>query len=133
MRSVMTILVTSLLVAATIQAQAPAPVGEQFQVNTYTTSWQAWASVAGNQNGDFVVVWTSYGAAGTDTSGESVQGQRYDAAGFPVGDEFQVNTYTTGWQISNSGSLAVGDNGDFVVVWESDGSNPGTGVAKEAF
>ena len=35
------------------------------------------SSVAADAEGDFVVVWESYGSSGTDTSGFSVQGQRY--------------------------------------------------------
>ena len=38
----------------------------------------------------------------------------------PVGSEFQVNTYTTRIQAGSSVSLEA--DGDFVVVWESDGS-----------
>ena len=38
----------------------------------------------------------------------------------PVGSEFQVNTYTTDYQVYPSVSLDA--DGDFVVVWHSDGS-----------
>ena len=99
---------------------AGTPVGGQFQVNTYTTSVQARAAVTGDGAGNFVVVWDSFGSAGSDTSGYSIQGQRYDSAGTPVGGQFQVNTYTTRFQ---SQPAATGDGaGNFVVVWESDGS-----------
>src|SRR5262249_44206528 len=98
-------------------------VGGQFQVNTYTTGRQNRPAVTGDAAGNFVVVWQSYGSAGSDTSGYSVQGQRYDSTGTPLGGEFQVNTYTTGCQ----GRPAVtGDaSGNFVVVWASWGS-PGS-------
>jgi len=95
-------------------------VGSEFQVNTYTTSLQFGASVAIDADGEFVVVWTSIGSAGSDTDGTSVQGQRYDASGNAVGSEFQVNTYTTSYQFARS--VAADEDGDFVVVWTSFGS-----------
>jgi len=95
--------------------------GAQFQVNTYTTSVQDVPSVAVDANGDFVVVWYSYGSSGTDTSSWSIQGQRYASGGSTQGGEFQVNTYTTSYQLS--GSVATDADGDFVVVWESKGSS----------
>ena len=96
------------------------PVGGEFQVNSYTTFSQTNPSVAADAQGNFVVVWWSDGSYGTDTSDESIQGQRYDPSGAPVGDEFQVNTYTTGFQ--GTPAVAIEPQGDFVVVWESDGS-----------
>jgi len=95
--------------------QDPVPLGNQFQVNTYTTSIQSSASVAVDPDGDFVVVWNSWGSYGTDTSYRSIQGQHYDASGTPVGDQFQVNTYTTDNQLSPAVAFAA--TGSFVVVW----------------
>ncbi len=98
-----------------------APVGGEFQVNTYTTGDQYGAGVAPAGAGDFVVVWNSFGSLGTDTSSVSIQGQRYDASGVPLGGQFQVNTYTTGGQYD----AAVGSDGagGFVVAWTSDRSD----------
>ena len=59
------------------------PLGIQFQVNSYTTSYQWTPSVAGSAQGDFVVVWESYGSYGTDP-GYSIQGQRHLADGTPA-------------------------------------------------
>ncbi len=70
-------------------------------------------------------MWQSDGSAGTDSSGSSatsIQGRRYASDGSTVGGEFQVNTYTTDVQ-SRSGVVALGADGDFVVVWESEGSS----------
>jgi len=100
-----------------------AAVGAQFQVNTYTTSDQSAPVVASDPAGNLVVVWQSNGSAGSDTSGTSVQGQRYDASGAPVGGQFQVNTYTTNNQ--NVPALASDSKGNFAVVWESHGSAGG--------
>jgi hypothetical protein len=84
------------------------PTGVEFQVNTYTTGNQDFADVASDAQGNFVVVW--------DGAVESnVSGQRYDSAGEAIGDEFQVNTYTTGGQAQ--AAIASAPDGRFVVVW----------------
>ena len=97
------------------------PLGSQFQVNTYTTSGQHSPSVAAASNGDFVVVWQTYGSFGTDSNAYSVAGQRYASNGSAQGAQFQVNTYTTSGQ--GTPSVASAANGNFVVVWDSAGSN----------
>jgi hypothetical protein len=103
---------------------APAdPVGEQFQVNSYTTGHQSWSAVAMDNDGDFVVVWYSYGSSGGDSDGSSIQGQRYNSAGTPQGSQFQVNSYTTDSQ--QRAAVAIDSDGDFVVVWDSYGSSYG--------
>jgi len=91
--------------------------GAQFQVNTHTTSLQLYPSVAADVDGDFVVVWMSTGSFGTDTSGWSIQGQRYASDGSTQGTQFQVNTYTYHYQALPS--VAVAPGGDFVVTWDS--------------
>lgn len=92
--------------------------GPEFQVNTYTTSDQSFPSVAMNAIGDFVVTWSS---SGQDGDGDGVYGQRFDAAGFTEGGEFQVNSYTTGDQRFNSDAMDAA--GDFVVTWQSNGQD----------
>jgi hypothetical protein len=92
-------------------------LGGQFQVNGYTTDNQNDSSVAMDADGDFVVTWESYGSSGSDASGDSVQGQRYDSSGGPLGGQFQVNSYVTGYQ-SDPG-VTMDPGGDFVVAWES--------------
>jgi len=96
---------------------------EEFQVNTWTTNDQRYPSITSLPDGGFVVVWTS---SGQDGSSWGVYGQRFDSNGNKVGSEFQVNTWTTGWQ--GDPSITSLSNGGFVVVWESwgqDGSNFG--------
>ena len=102
---------------------AGATQGAQFQVNSYTTSSQASPAIASDVDGDFVVAWQSGGSSGGDTSGLSVHGQRYSAAGVPQGAQFQVNSYTAGDQ--RSPAIATDADGDFVVVWQSYGSSGG--------
>jgi len=117
MRSLAVGIVGLLLVGGMALAQDVAPLGGQFQVNTYTTSLQYRAAVASDAGGDFIVVWDSVGSSGTDTSDRSSQAQRFQANGLALGGEFQINTYTTNRQWKSD--LAVGPLGDFVVVWES--------------
>ena len=96
------------------------PIGSQFQVNSYTTDVQLLPRAALDSQGRFVVVWFSLGSYGTDNSGGSVQGQRFDDSGAPNGGEFQVNTYWTNWQ--RYPVVAANGQGDFVVAWHSVGS-----------
>ena len=123
MKSTVTIIAMSLLIAVSSQAQTsePVPESDQFQVNTYTTSSQFNPAVAYDSQSDFIVVWWSFGSSGTDTSDGSVQGQRYNARGTPVGGEFQINTYTTNRQ--SLPAVAADSAGNFVVVWQSAGSS----------
>ena len=88
-----------------------------FLVNTYTTGIQAHSSVALNSAGDFVFVWHSEGSFGNDISGSSIQAQRYHSDGSVMGGEYQVNTYTTGFQ--RRPSVAMDADGGFVVVWQN--------------
>ena len=90
-------------------------IGGEFHVNRGRA-----ASVSVDADGDFVVVWQQSYSAGSDSSGDSIHGQRYDASGAAVGLEFQVNTYTTNHQRSPSVSVDADD--EFVVVWTSLGS-----------
>jgi hypothetical protein len=71
--------------------------------------------------GDIVVVWTDDTSDGDDTSGISIQARRYLPSGLPAGDDFQVNTYTTGPQVRPAGGIM--DGGAFEIIWLSDGSS----------
>ncbi len=99
------------------------PVGSEFQVNTYTTSFQTEPAVAMSVAGEFVVTWESYAQDGYSWG---VFGQLFDSAGSPAGGEFQVNTYAT--FIQASPAVAMSGTGDFVVAWQGqiqDGSSDG--------
>jgi alpha-tubulin suppressor-like RCC1 family protein len=92
-----------------------AAVGNDFRVAA-ASSRQAVSepSVAGLQNGTFVVVWT---ADGRDGSGLGLYGQLYSAAAIKVGAEIRVNASTHNDQ-SQSATAAL-DDGGFAVVWTS--------------
>jgi hypothetical protein len=95
-------------------AASGAPLGAEFQANTYTTSNQGHAgpSVAVDLSGNYVVTWSSYGQ---DGDGFGVFAQRYSSSGTPLGSEFRVNTATASHQ--GLSSVATDAAGNFVVVW----------------
>jgi hypothetical protein len=105
---------------AMLRAQGE-PLGPEFRVNTYTTNGQFAGGAASDVAGNFVVVWSSSDQDGSLTG---VFGQRYAGAGPPLGGEFRVNTYTTGFQAA--ASVASDSAGNFVVVWSSLGQDAGT-------
>lgn len=111
---------SELSVQARLFSSLGAPLGEQFQVNSYSTWNQREPAVAADSTGTFAVTWTSEGSIGSDESDTSVQVRRYRADGRALTNEFQVNTYTTNRQ--ESPAIAFSPNGDFVVTWESVGS-----------
>jgi hypothetical protein len=99
-------------------------LGADFMVNTYTTDYQGLPAVASSSTGAFTVTWGSF--AQDEPNGTNVYAQRYDSAGNPVGGEFLVNTYTTGYQYGPA--IAESASGNFVIVWSAyaqDGSAGG--------
>jgi len=114
--------------AGALPAQPPGRLGDEFQVNTYTTDNQWVPAVGAAPDGAFVVVWESYGSPGSDTDRASIQARRFDGGGDPLGPQFEVNTHTYLSQIDPR--VAVNAGGGFVVVWtDLAGGPPGDGVA----
>ena len=75
-------------------------------------------TLAVDHDGDYVVVWTRYGADDpNDSSGAGVYMRLYNRDDEPLTDEFLVNTFTEGHQ--RNPSVAMDADGDFIVVWES--------------
>ena len=100
---------------------AGSPIGGEFQINTNTTNAQFISDVAMDADGDFIVVWEDRDNPDGDRS--AVIARRFASNGSPVGGEFIVNTYTTRFQ--GSPAVAMDPDGDFVVVWDSDGGQDG--------
>lgn len=88
------------------------PLGVEFQVNAYTTGTQWSPAVAGFDGGGFVVAWQSPSDGDPDFG---IRGRRYDAAGTPLGPEFQVNSETADPQWNPR--VATDGQGGFVVTW----------------
>jgi len=125
------VLIAALLSCGVLRAQN-GPVGGEFPVNTHTLHTQGDSAVAMDAAGNFVVVWESLGQDGSIPPSFNVYGRRYDAAGFPLGGEFLINTVTAGNQFSPA--IAMDAAGGFVVAWEGtnqDGSQ--YGVAARSF
>jgi hypothetical protein len=96
------------------------PVGTEFRVNTYTSRYQTFPTIAMDSDGDFVVAWSSgdvYAGEGQEGDYYGIYAQRYGSTGSPVGTEFHVNTYTSSWQFYPS--AAMDSDGDFVITWGS--------------
>ena len=89
-----------------------AALGSEFRVNTATTGGSS-PDVAVESDGDFIIAW-----GGSDGSASGILAERYNSTGARQGDEFQVNTETRSYQ--SGPSVAVDDDGDFVVVWKSE-------------
>jgi hypothetical protein len=85
-------------------------LGNEFRVNTTTFWFQERPGLALTPDGRLIVVWQS-GHEGD----YGVFGQRYDAAGVPVGAEFRVNTVGPGHQLEPA--VAAQPSGGFVVTW----------------
>ena len=92
------------------------PAGLEFRVNTATTGSQFIPAIAAAASGGFVVAWM-----GPDGSDYGIFAQRYSSTGAPIGPEFRVSTYTTGYQ--SGPTLGSDSAGNFVVVWGSDGQD----------
>jgi hypothetical protein len=98
------------------------PADTEFHVSTYTTGDQQYPSAAMDSAGDFVISWYSMYQDG-NPYGE-IYGQRYNSDGSkPLvnGDEFHVNTFTTGRQ--QDPSVAMDSSGNFLITWM--GAGPG--------
>jgi len=107
---------TDLNVMAQRYSSDGTPVGTEFQVNTYTTGVQYDCTVSVDDAGNFVVVWED--ADGQDGNGQGAFAQRFGSNGSRLGDEFQLNTYTTNDQYYPSVTLA--SDGAFIAWWNSD-------------
>ena len=103
--------VATLLAAA---ANAAAPLGGEFQVNSYTPGGQGASGLAVAPNGSFVV---TFGSCQVVPCG--IFAQRFNSSGARQGVELKVNIHTTGYPAG--GRVAMDDAGNFVVAWEGFG------------
>ena len=90
-------------------------------VNETEAGNERWARVASDSAGNFVVTWTTdFGLS------EGVYARRFDSTGTALGGEFYVNTTAFGDQ--QDSSIAMDAAGNFVVVWEGNGTGDSDGV-----
>lgn len=102
-------------------------LGPPARVNVATDGVQGSAAL-GRTGGGHVIAWTSQGQ---DGSGLGVYARRYAPDG-SVSDEMRVNTRTSGDQTWPA--IATLANGDFVIIWVSDGPNgPQTTISSRRY
>ncbi|MGV3526476.1 MAG: hypothetical protein ACO1RX_19820 [Candidatus Sericytochromatia bacterium] len=101
-------------------ASVGAPTGSEFIVSNFTGTDKQDPQIALNSSGDYVVAWHMNNSL--DNSDSGIYARHFDSgSGAGV---FAVNSVTTGAQANPS--VALSDNGAFVIGWESpDGSGPG--------
>ncbi len=90
------------------------PAGGEFLINTFTTGAQTLPEISMEPTGEFIVTWVS---RNQDGSGDGIVGRRFDASGTAMGDEFLINTTTSGNQTLPAVGMSAG--GRFLVVWEN--------------
>ncbi|MBL8814266.1 MAG: cadherin domain-containing protein, partial [Planctomycetaceae bacterium] len=100
--------------------RAVTSTGAETRVNTTTTDTQFGPDVNGRNiavdaSGNYVVIWDSNLQ---DGALHGVYGQRFNSSGTALGSEFLINQTTAGNQ--QFSSIAMADDGTFVVVWQSD-------------
>ncbi|MBI3465631.1 MAG: choice-of-anchor D domain-containing protein, partial [Planctomycetes bacterium] len=107
---------------------AGVPQGDEFRVNTFTSDDQWGPSAAMDADGGFLIAWTSIGQDGSQSG---VYAQRYNAAGVPQGDEFRVNTFTSGTQ--QQPSVAMDAEGNAIIAWHSTQGGSDLGIYAQAY
>ena len=102
-------------------SDAPDPAGPRV-INSYTTSFELSPRLARGIDGSFLVVWSALSSP--DDEGRGLRGRFLEPDGTPRGDEFRVNTHTTGNQLG--AEVEASDDGKtFLVVWATE-SGPGS-------
>lgn len=93
------------------------PLGDDFLVNVDPMLSAGGASVAMNDSGAFVVVWTSSTNPWDEVLRSDVYARVFGPDGSPRSGEIPVNNLRTHEQ--SFPSIAIDDDGDFVVAWSS--------------
>ena len=89
-------------------------IGDEFRINSHTSSAQNTPSISSLSGERFIVCWDSYGQ---DGSGTGVYAQIFNLDGEKIGNEFMVNTRTNENQM-NAVVHQLSNNG-FVICWQS--------------
>jgi hypothetical protein len=107
------------------------PLSAEIVVNNFTSGNQEDPAVACATDGRCLVAWED--ANNRDGSGYSIQARRLNAAGTPLGaSDIRINTYSQSDQTDPA--VAMNDDGEAVIAWESDGQDgSGGGVYAQLF
>jgi len=96
--------------------------GQQLRVNSTSIVSMIGSHVSVDPDGDFVVSWSSYAEDISSSDAESeVYFQRFSSDGTPLGIQTQVNAVTD--EIQEISDIAMGQDGDFVITWQSWGED----------
>jgi len=117
-------------VRAQVFAADGTPVGGELQVNTTTSGGQNTQQITALEGGGFVITWMDTSQTGGDTSNNAVRAQVFAADGTPIGEEFLVNTTTSGFQGNPEVTALPG--GGFAITW-TDASSGNTDVRAQVF
>lgn len=94
------------------------PPGQPFVVNTILAGRQQWPRVAIGDEKEFVVAWEHDVG---DPNAAEIAARYFDGTGTPLGDQFQLNTYTLDDQ--RYPDVAMAGDGSYLAAWESDGQD----------
>jgi hypothetical protein len=104
-------------------------LGGEFAINSVPLDAPGtFPALGSDASGTFVVAWNAYNPS---TLTSDIKGRRFNALGF-LGDEFTVNSYTSGQQFVPWVAMELG--GNFVITWDSVGADgSGSSVRARAF
>jgi len=92
--------------------------GPEIAVNSFTNGDQEFPEIAALSGGGAVVVWQSRGQDHGGEGGAGAFGQRFDATGARLGEEFAINSTTAHDQ--QAPQITVTKDGGFFVTWMSE-------------
>lgn len=101
------------------------PSGGQFQVNTTTALDQRNPIVGMDPGGNFFILWES---DGQDGDGLGIFGREFNYLGTPYGNDFQVNTTSSGIQAVGHNSIVGDAAGKWIAGWYGEGTGDMVGV-----
>ena len=107
------------LLAVTLQ-----PASGEFPVNSTTDGYQEQSTVAVKNDGDFVVVWSSYDGDG------GIYGKMFESDGSVAKDDFLISNMTNGTQVYPDVAIDPA-SGNFVVTWQHN-TAAGSGTESES-
>jgi len=104
-------------IAARRYSAAGVALGGEFSVNAASNTASG-SDVAIDAAGNFIIVWDGEGSG----DNQAVTARRFGSSGLPLGGEFRVNTFTTGFQFRPV--VGMDASGEFAVAWEGNTQDP---------
>ena len=98
------------------------PVGAEVQINSFTTNWQYWSSVATLENGGFVVTWQSDGQDPIGSYGRGIFAQRFAPELWGTsGNDTLIDRVGANWMNGQAGDdTLLGEDGNDTVFGAGD-------------